>query len=350
MAAVLGKAVCGVARTLGAVRLGLLFLVAAAGSAVAAPPVPRFRVDPAWPVTLPHNWALGQVSGIAVDAAGDVWIVQRPATMTDRAKAKAPPVIEFDRAGRALRAWGGAGRGYDWFSNEHSITVDARGFVWLSGNGDDDGQILKFTQDGQFLLQIGHRERGEADRDVTRLGRPAGLDVDTAAHEVYVADGYANRRVIVFNSDTGAFRRMWGAYGAPPADAGPRQFGRPVHCVRLSHDGLVYVCDRTNDRVQIFGKDGRFVGEWHVAPQTGGMGSVWDIAFWPAAAQSLVLIADGQNRKIHIVRRADGAALGTFGGPAQFDWVHGLATGSQGDVFTAEVHTGKRVQRFVFIN
>ncbi len=312
-----------------------------------AAPVPRLAVDASWPALLPHNWGLGEVAGVATDAAGDVWILQRPATMTEHGKTAAPPVIEFDSAGHVLRAWGGAGRGYDWFESEHGITVDAQGFVWLSGNGAHDGQVLKFTRDGKFVLQIGRKAQGAASADTTRLGRPAGIAVDTAAHEVYIADGYANRRVIVFDADTGAFRRLWGAYGGVPADTGARQFGTPVHCVKLSHDGLIYVCDRRNDRVQVFHTDGRFVTEWHVAPETGGMGSVWDVAFSADPAQSFVYVADGTNNVVHILRRSDGAVVGSFGVPGQFSWLHDIAVDSAGNLFTGEVHDAKRARKFV---
>jgi DNA-binding beta-propeller fold protein YncE len=209
------------------------------------------------------------------------------------------------------------------------------------------------------VLQIGHPARGAASNDVTRLGRPADVAVDASANEVYVADGYGNHRVIVFDADTGAYRRHWGAYGGRPADTGARydpkgapsrQFGNPVHCVKLAQDGLVYVCDRQNDRVQVFHKDGSFVAEWRIAPQTLGMGSVWDLALWPDAGQSLLFNADGENNQVLILRRADGMVLGAFGRSGrqagQFHWVHNLAIDSHGNVFTTEVDNAKRVQRF----
>jgi len=318
---------------------------------------PTFTADPHWPATLPHGWILGEVSGIAVDAQDNVWIVQRsPKQKTAHA---APPVIEFDPAGHVLRAWGGPGVGYDWFGSEHGIYVDAKGFVWLTGNGERDGQVLKFTQSGQFILQIGHPANGAASNDVSRLGRPTDVAVDTEAGEAYVSDGYGDRRVIVFDAETGAYRRLWGAYGGKPSDAvqhydpakpPPRQFGRPVHCVKLSHDGLIYVCDRQNDRIQIFHKDGSFVAEWSVAPKTIGMGSAWDLAFWPDATQSLALIADGSNETVRIIRRDTGAQIAGFGHPGrqvgQFHWLHTLAIDSHGDVFTTEVDGANRVQRF----
>jgi hypothetical protein len=339
--------------------------------AAAAADSPRMQVDPFWPKQLPHNWILGQVSGVAVDAADNVWIIQRPGSLTpDEAGAAqhpplsaccvpAPPVIEFDPAGNVLRAWGGPARGYDWFSSEHGIYIDPKGFVWVGGNGENDGQVLKFTREGRFVLQIGHPARGAASNDTTRLARPADIAVDPVANEVYIADGYANRRIIVFDADSGLYKRHWGAYGRRPADIAqkynpdappPRQFGNPVHCVKLARDGLVYVCDRQNDRVQIFHHDGSFVAEWRIAPRTLGSGSVWDLALWPDAGQSLLFNADGGNNEVRILRRDDGLILGAFGHPGrqagQFHWVHNIAIDSHGNVFTTEVGNAKRVQRF----
>jgi DNA-binding beta-propeller fold protein YncE len=339
---------------------GFLTVWLLAGAALAADP-PHMQVDPSWPKPLPHHWVLGEVSGVAVDAADNVWIIHRPRTAkADAHHVPAPPVIEFDPAGAVLQAWGGPGQGYDWVGNEHGITVDANGHVWIGGNGPADGQVLKFTRTGGFVLQIGYPARGAASNDAARLGRPAEVAVDAAANEAYVADGYGNRRVIVFDATTGAYKRHWGAYGGRPADEAqhydphaplPRQFGRPVHCVRLAKDGLVYVCDRQNDRIQVFHKDGRFVTEWRIAPGTTGMGSVWDLGLWQDAGQTLLFDADGGNERVHVVRRSDGTVLSGFGSPGrdpgQFHWVHSLAIDSQGDVFTTEVDGGNRVQRFV---
>ena len=321
-------------------------LLLAAASVVLAAAAPVLRVDPAWPLPLPAGWVLGEVSGVAVDAHDHVWVLHRPP-----AGDPAPPVIELDEAGLVVQGWGGKGAAYDWFENEHSIALDDAGHVWLTGNGAHDGQVLEFTTDGRFVRQIGHPGSGAASGDTSRLGRPAGIAVDAAAHEVFVADGYANRRVIVFDSETGAFKRMWGAYGAAPDDRpdAPRQFGLPVHCVHLSR-GLVYVCDRRHDRIQIFRRDGRFVDEWRVAPETAGMGSVWDLAFWPPDSEAALIVADGSNEVLHLLRRSDGAAFASIGArgadAGRFRWVHALAVDRNGDVFTGEV-TGARVQRWV---
>ncbi len=349
----------------------LLLVAALLFAASAWAEVPRMQVDPFWPKPLPHNWILGQVSGVAVDGQDNVWIIQRPGSLTADEKGAAlhpprsiccvpaPPVIQFDPAGNVLRAWGGPARGHDWFESEHGIYVDPKGFVWVGGNGAADAQVLKFTREGVFVLQIGHPARGTASNDVTRLGRPADVAVDAAANEVFIADGYGNRRVIVFDADTGAYKRHWGAYGGRPADvaqhydphgAAPRQFGTPVHCVKLARDGLVYVCDRQNDRIQVFHRDGSFVSEWRIAPDTLGMGSVWDLALGADAGQSLLFNADGENNQVRILRRADGMVLGAFGRSGrqagQFHWVHNIAVDSKGNVFTTEVDNAKRVQRF----
>ncbi|MFL5310909.1 MAG: hypothetical protein ACJ79H_10695 [Myxococcales bacterium] len=336
-----------------------------------------FVVDPSWPKPLPNKWILGQVSGIAVDGSDHVWLIQRPASLTEDEKGAAldppvskccvaaPPVMEFDADGNLLQAWGGPGRGYDWPSNEHGIHVDAKGHVWVSGNGDNDGQIVRFTREGKFISQIGKSGPQTGSGDVTRLGKPAGMEVDPETNEVFVADGYQNRRIIVFDADTGAYKRHWGAYGKPPSDeekvtlrratppSGPpaRQFGNPVHCVRLARDGLVYVCDRLNDRVQVFRRDGTFVKEFIVEPHTASNGSVWDLALSRDPQQRFLYLADGRNNQVLTLLRDTGEVVGTLGGPGRsagaFHWVHDLAIDSNGNLYAGEVDTGKRAQRFV---
>jgi NHL repeat len=329
---------------------------------------PTFQVDPFWPKPLPNNWLLGQVAGIAVDAEDDIWIIQRPASLTeDEAGAAqdpprsdccipAPPVIEFDSDGNVLQAWGGPAPGYDWPENEHGIFVDYKGNVWIAGNGDNDHQVLKFTQDGTFLLQIGEAGVTGGSNDTEHLGNPADTEVDPEANEVYVADGYLNKRVIVFDADTGEYKRHWGAYGEPPSDDpnAPEgsQFGNPVHCVRITDDGLVYVCDRANNRVQVFEKDGTFVKEFEIEPDTLGNGSTWDVDVSQDRRQTFLYDADGENNYVWILRRESDEILSTFGRngrqAGQFHWVHNLVVDSRGNIYTAEVDTGKRVQKFRF--
>ena len=364
------------------VLAGVFTAATIAGCTTAQPPAqtaaaPTYRVDANWPKPLPNKWILGQVSGIATDADDHVWVLQRPNSLTEDERGAsltppqsicclaAPPVLEFDAGGRLLRSWGGPGAGYDWPQNEHGIHVDAKGFVWITGNGANDGQILKFTRDGKFVMQIGKVGPQTNSADLTRLGQAAGVEVDTAANEVYVADGYYNRRVIVFDSETGAYKRHWGAYGKPPVDvekpnvrrtapptaAQLQHFGNPVHCARVARDGFVYVCDRLNNRVQVFRKDGSYVKEFSVEPNTSGNGSVWDIVLSRDAAQRYLILADGRNNQVVTLRRETGERVGTLGRPGryagEFHWVHDLAIDSAGNLYAGEVDTGKRAQKFV---
>ena len=268
--------------------------------------------------------------------------------------------MEFDGEGNLIKAWGGSGEGYDWPQNEHGISIDASGFVWIGGNGDKDGQYLKFTRDGKFVLQIGKPGPQTDSNDVTRLGRPADAEVDPETNEVYIADGYFNHRVIVFDANTGAYKRHWGAYGKKPTDeklppyspaaAPSSQFGNPVHCVKIAKDGLVYICDRANDRIQVFRKDGTFVKEFIIEKNTLRAGSVWDLDFWIDPKQTYLLNADGTNNEVRTLRRETGEIVGAFGrngrNAGEFHWVHNLALDSKGNIFTTEVDTGKRAQKF----
>ena len=338
-------------------------------TAAQAGEAPKFQVDAAWPKTLPNNWIMGQAAGVAVDAQDHVWVIQRPGSLTEDEKGAtlnpprskccrpAPPVMEFDQEGNLLQAWGGPGAGYDWFDNEHGITVDHKGFVWVGGNGANDGHILKFTRDGKFVLQIGKKGPQTGSADTTRLGKPADTTVDPATNEIYVADGYGNHRVIVFDADTGAYKRHWGAYGKPPSDEKlppydqkAAQFGNPVHCVKLAKDGLLYVCDRMNNRIQVFRKDGTFVKEFPLVGETRGNGGVWYLDIWPDRAQSFLLNADGENNEVRTLMRDSGEVLAAFGrsgrNAGEFHWVHNLAIDSKGNIFTTEVDTGKRAQKF----
>jgi DNA-binding beta-propeller fold protein YncE len=281
----------------------------------------------------------------------------------------APPVLEFDAAGNLVGHWGGPGEGYEWPASNHGITVDHKGNVWIGGNGRGsdrstfaDGQILKFTRAGKFLLQVGHAGKSTGSHDMENFAGPAKIFVDPNANEAYVADGYGNKRVAVVDAETGTFKRYWGAYGAKPDDTrlGPydpsappaKQFRNPVHCAELSTDGLVYVCDRQNDRIQVFKPDGTYVKEVFIAPKTLGDGSVWDIAFSKDPRQQYLYVADGKNEKVYIIERESMKILTTFGGggrqPGQFFAVHSIATDSKGNIYTTETYEGKRLQKFVF--
>jgi DNA-binding beta-propeller fold protein YncE len=361
--------------------IALLTTVASAiiafAAATPAQDPPKYQVDSSWPQELPNNWIIGQIGGLAVDRDDHIWVLQRPASDTvDEIGASltpprslcciaAPPVLEFDTQGNLLRSWGGPGQGFDWPKSEHGICVDDDGNVWITGSAATDRQVLKFKPDGHFLLQIGHPSADPPNSSRTDiLGRPAGIEVDSQAHEVYIADGYLNKRVIVFDSDTGTFKRLWGAYGHPPNDADPgaydppatpdQQFRSPVHCVHISKDGLVYVCDRLNDRMQVFTKQGKFMNEFTVRPQTLGMGSVWQLAFSTDEHQKYLLVADGENNVIWTIRREDGVAVSQTGhsgrNAGQFHWLHQLVSDSHGNLYTGEVDTGKRLQKFLLVN
>jgi len=388
----------------------------AAQKAGATVQAPRFEVDPLWPKPLPNHWVLGSLGGISVDEQDHVWILNRGSrTLADNFKqleanppwamccGSAPAVLEFDQAGNLLRHWGGnpGGPGYEWFDQEHGLAVDFKGNVWIGGGSGGDSHILKFTKDGKFLMQIGKRNarlvgdapnappaaggrgtaggRGPArvfkanSLDMENFGRPAKLVVDPKTNEAYVADGYLNTRIVVMDADTGRFKRIWGAYGNKPDDsvfenasvtgdqkatgydpqAPPgQQWRHAVHCVMVSKDDFVYVCDRQGDRVQVFTKDGKFVKEAWIAKETRDAGSVWDIAFSADPQQTYLYVGDGENELIHILRRDTLEELTAFGDggrqPGQFYGVHVIASDSKGNIYTAETYEGHRVQRFLY--
>src|SRR5215468_9466229 len=193
-------------------QLAVFFLLIGTTILVAqsAKQVPSFKVDPLWPKPLPNHWLVGAVAGVALDSKDHVWIIHRPSTLQPneiRASHRgAPPVLEFDSEGNLVSSWGGPGKGYEWPELEHGIYVDSKNNVWLAGAGAKDNQILKFTRDGKFLMQIGHSGRNQGSNDTVNLGGPASMTIDETANELYVADGYINHRVIVFDASTGAYK------------------------------------------------------------------------------------------------------------------------------------------------
>ncbi|HTA41246.1 MAG TPA: hypothetical protein VK789_02295 [Bryobacteraceae bacterium] len=351
----------------------ILLVALMAGAAGAQNALPRYEPDPYWPKALPNHWMLGEVSGVAVDSHDHIWIIHRPRTLSDHDRygadgkadccVPAPAVIEFDQAGKVLQAWGGPGQGYEWPDNEHGIFVDSHDDVWVGGNGDKDAQILKFTNTGKFLLQIGHHGQSHGSNDTQNLGRPAGLAVWPATNELFVADGYANRRVIVFDAATGAYKRHWGAYGKKPDDAAPRTRvydgpGSPqfnlVHGLRISNDGLLYVGDRVNNRIQVFHLDGTFVKEGYIERKTSaGEGTAFDVAFSPDKQQRFFYVPDGSNKKIQMVNRETLEITGFVGGSgghgqSEFYHIHSIATDSKGNIYLGEVNNGRRALRWSY--
>lgn len=365
------------AGTLGAVILTLAIGQARLSASLASQPVqaPVFEVDPFWPKPLPNNWVMGSVVGVGVDSRDHVYIVHRQASLNARTEVgaaqdpptgeccyPAPPVLEFDPEGNLVRGWGGPGDGYEWPASNHGIAIDHLDNVWIGGNGQGDSHILKFTRDGRFVAQYG--KPGQPTNSTSRewFGRVAKISFDRAANEAFVADGYSHKRVAVLDMTSGVIKRFWGAYGNVPADTnmGPYnpdaplapQFRNPVHCAEPSDDGLLYVCDRPNNRIQVFRKNGEFVREVQLAPRTLGDGAVWDIAFSRDPQQRYLYVADGKNEKVYVMDRQSLTVLTSFGGggrqPGQFFAVHSIATDSRGNIFTTETYEGKRLQRFAF--
>jgi hypothetical protein len=359
---------------LGALAAGQALVGASAQTQTAE--APMFEVDPLWPKPLPNHWILGSAIGVGVDSRDHVYIVHRGLPTLDlRTEAgaaddpptgecclPAPPILEFDPDGNLVNSWGGPGEGFTWPTSNHGISIDHKDNVWIGGNGEGDSHILKFARDGQLLMQIGVPGQETNSNATNHFGRVAKISFDPAANEAYLADGYRNKRVAVIDMDNGQIKRFWGAYGNRPDDAnlGPydpsaplvQQFRNPVHCAEPTNDGLVYVCDRPNDRIQVFRKDGTFVKEGVVAPETRGDGSVWDIAFSRDPEQRFLYLADGKNMKIYIMDRQSLEILTSFGDggrqPGQFFAVHSIATDSRGNIYTTETYQGKRVQKFVY--
>ena len=375
---------------------GFIIVGRKAKVSAAAVQAPMFQVDALWPRPLPNHWILGSAIGVSVDSQDHIWIVHRQGSLEKMETyaqqtppgsdccVAAPPVLEFDEDGNLIGHWGGPGAGYDWPLSMHGITVDYKGNVWIGGNGrgapsgapppppTEEGQvpigpyhdcmILKFTQDGKFLMQIGKPWASKGSNDVENLRGPAKMWVDPKTNELYVADGYGNKRIIVFDADTGQYKRHWGAYGHWPDDTDPgpytpgkaldQQFRSPFHCAVLSNDDLLYACDRVNDRIQIFKPDGTYLREKIYYPNTLGDGSIWDIAFSKDPEQKYIYASDGTNEKIHILDRGTMEVLTSFGDggrqPGEFYAVHSIATDSKGNIFTTETYRGQRVQKFVY--
>jgi len=367
---------------------GVLVARELAGQSRNSVQAPYFEVDPLWPKPLPNHWVLGSTIGVSVDERDHVWIIHRgSATLGNNEKglelnpptgeccAGAPPVLEFDPEGNLVGHWGGPGEGYEWPASNHGITIDYKGNVWIGGNGDQDSQVLKFTKQGKFLLQVGksaarkgpNNAQGQptyvgGSNDQVSFGRVAKIFVDPAANEAYLADGYLNKRVAIIDADTGKLKRYWGAYGNKPDDTnlGPykpeappaQQFRNPVHCADLSRDGFVYVCDRQNNRLQVFTKDGKFVKEAFYAKNSLSEGAVWDVAFSKDPQQTYIFLADGRNMKVRVLRRETLEELTSFGDggrqPGQFYAVHSIAADSKGNLYTTETYEGKRVQKFTY--
>ena len=352
----LKRFVLGAALTVAA-TIGFACIAAAAG-------VPVFEVDPSWP-KVPSKWKLGDASSVAVDQQDHIWVLHRPRTLpAERAPMAAPPVLEFDAAGNFIKGWGGAGNGYEWPEREHGIHIDYKGYVWIGGNNCrarvlpglkplDDDQILKFTREGKFVLQVGKSTQSKGNADSANFHQPADEFVYAKTNELFVADGYGNHRVIVVDADTGKFKRMWGAFGNKPVDKdecpppslssvpdgdGPAQFSI-VHAIRVSKDGMVYVADRENRRVQMFTLEGKFIKQL----VKGSTPFARDLALSRDPEQQFLYVGDGNDivvvdrKKMEIVTTIPGGGLG--GG-------HQMETDSKGNLYIAATNRG--LQKLVF--
>ena len=349
-------------------------LVLHAEQAPRTPAAPTFRIDATWPAEFPNNWVMGSVTGVFVDAKDHVWITHLPETLTEEETsmeqkppiatccASAPTVIELDAQGKVVQAWGTGTpeTGAQWPRNPHGIFVDHNNFVWIGTHMHH--RVQKFTRDGKLVMTIGVHDKTAGSNDTTTLGGPAGIWVDPKTNEVYIADGYRNRRVIVFEGATGKYLRHWGAYGERPDDtekfdpktmvggALPKQFST-VHGLTGSADGKIYVADRRGNRIQVFEQSGKFVTEKIIAPATLASGSSFVIVLSKDPQQQWLYLADGTNHKVWVMRRSDMTVVGEFGRGGrqlgQFLRPHGMSIDSKGHLYVGEASTGRRIQRFL---
>jgi hypothetical protein len=356
--------------TLSAVLVaGLTFHLAPMAAQKPAPP-PRFIVDPTWPKDMPNNWIFGAITGVFVDGKDLVWVTHLPETLTEEETSEiqkppiatccrpAPTVVVLDRAGNVVNSWGDPSQPIEEYPrNPHGIFVDHKDNVWIGTYMHH--RVQKFTRDGKLLMTIGTYDKTGGSNDTTLLGGPAGIWVDPKTNEAFIADGYRNRRVIVFDADTGKYLRHWGAYGAPPDDTQkpandpnvPNKQFSTVHGITGSADGFIYVADRRGNRIQVFDRQGKFMREKLVAPQTLASGSAFVPVLSSDRAQQWLYLADGTNHKIWILRRSDLEIVGQFGrGGRQLGQMlrpHGMSADSRGHLYIGEASTGRRVQRFL---
>ncbi len=346
--------------------LGLLCAGFSLPALAASADVPAFQIDASWP-KIPARYKLGDASSIAVDAQDHIWVLHRPRTLPkEQSSMAAPPIMIFDQAGDFIRGWGGAGADYQWPEREHGIHIDNEGFVWVGGNncpgrnlpglkpvGDD--QLLKFTPDGKFLMQIGRSTQSKGNADVHNFHQPADAVVYAKTNELFVADGYGNHRVIVLDAGSGAFKRMWGAFGNKPMDKddcpppslssvpdgpGPDQFSI-VHAIRVSNDGMVYVADRENRRVQMFTLNGKFVKQL----VRGAAPFARDLALSPDAGQQWLYVGGGSD--IVVVNRKTLEIAATIQMPGMVGGGHQMQTDSKGNLYIAATNRGLQKLRLV---
>lgn len=367
----------GIAAVFGVCLLAPVSADAQSANAAAAPRsptadrLPIYEIDPTWPPTLPNDWILGDIRGLFVDDKDHLWVIHMPSSLTPQeigAAVKppiadccfpAPPVLELDAEGKVLRTWGGPGEGYTWYDQEHGIYIDHNGFVWT---GTSNGMhVMKFTQDGTHVLTIGTPGVNKGSNDPDHLGGPANFYVEPKTNELFIADGYINKRVVVYDAATGKYKRHWGAYGKVPNDTEkyqypvrvnepPQQYST-LHGLVGSKDGLIYVSDRRGNRIQVFRQNGEFLMEKFVRPETGGSGSGFSLQFSRDPEQSILYLMDGTNQRVWMLRRKDLAILDRFGKPGrqagEFIRAHMIAIDSKNRMYTGEAGNGRRMQRWI---
>jgi len=334
--------------------------------------VPTFTVDPSWPQEMPDLWIMGSVTGVFVDDRGHVWVTHLPETLTDEEISAvtdppigdccvpAPAVVEFDAEGRVVQGWGDPDDDISVYPrNPHGVFVDHEGYVWVGTYRHH--RVQKFTRDGELVMTIGRYDESAGSDDTELLGGPAGIWVDPETNEAFIADGYRNRRVVVYDAETGEYRRHWGAYGEAPdddydfgprgADAPPPEQFSTVHDIVGSNDGRIYVADRRGNRIQVFDRSGAFLAEKVIAPETLASGSAFAFSLSPDEEQRWLYLADGTNHKVWILERETLDVVGSFGRGGrqigQFLRPHGMGIDAEGNLYVGEASTGRRVQRFL---
>jgi len=353
----------------------VVFVLMSVGIAARQTKAPVFEVDPTWP-SIPNDWVLGEVTSISVDRKDNIWVLHVPQSIPEPQRSKAaPPVLEFDSGGKLLASWGAPADGSPWPGREHGIFVDDKDFVWIGGRagwprpttpGVSDDMILKYTTAGKFVMQIGKSGQSKGGHDTENVHQATDVFVDTAANEVYAADGYGNKRVIVFDSETGAFKRMWGAFGNPPPSTlaanpagpqtqttpdGPPDFGLP-HAIKVSRDGVVYVADRINNRIQMFTREGKYLKQVRLTNEGSTVVPVpAGFAFSPDRQQQFLYVVDSGPMRVVIFDRVTMTQIGVIGmrgtGAGEFDIVHHMAADSKGNLYTGEIVNNRRAQKLV---
>lgn len=366
------------------VALGLLLVIPVPFTAQQSAPlkgVPQFTADPTWPA-LPDGFTWGQVIGIFADSKGHVWTSSRGR------------ISEWDQQGKMVQSWDARGPEGKW-NTIHGLFVDHNGFVWT--NARESNLTVKFTRTGEVALVIGQFDKTAGSNDTTLMGRPSEIWVDPSDNEVFVADGYGNRRIVVFDGATGKYLRHWGAYGKRPEDPAPQQAAsgasganeqvpaeppaqfRVPHGIIGSRDGFIYLADRANNRIQVFRQNGEFIREKILRARCGaqekaswapkracGNEATFSLGFSHDGPQTYIYSADGGSHVINVLRRSDLEVVSEFGGPGvavgQLGRPHNLTVDSSGNIYVGEAQgpevkdptTGKtreagfRAQKFSF--